>query len=82
MRAIFIPNTTYDHSSTVQTEIPGLSRHNFSLIQCMVTAIQADQEEFFMCYFYYELIRLKGIINCIYPSFKNIISAFWLKNHI
>ena len=48
------------HSSTVQTKIPVVLEIIFSLIYCMVTAIQADPEvafrklpskEFFMFYF-------------------------------
>ena len=48
------------HSSTEQTKIPVFLEIIFSLIQCMVTAIQADPEvafrklpskEFFMFYF-------------------------------
>ena len=50
----------YHLSSTVQTKIPVFLEIIFSLIQCMVTAIQADPEvafrklpsrEFFMFYF-------------------------------
>ena len=49
---------------------------------------EITEQRIFHVLFYYEQIRLKGIINYVYPfihhdyTFKNIIFAFWLQKHI
>ena len=67
----------YMHSSTVQTQVPvflgkkNLANllHGHSDSSWSGSSLpEITEQNIFHVLFYYEQIRLKGIINCIYPS--------------